>query len=153
MPLALDILHWFIICLPCLLLLIRIHIIAILSLVPVDIPGSQVKPTMTSVLHILRWSIIDLWCLFLLILIHIVAILILIPVDITRSQVKPLEFSRNPSSPSGIGVRIVLVIFVSCVFLIPAASWHPEMQFVIRALLAIGMIGSVLLITDSSSTT
>jgi len=75
-------------------------------------------------------------CFFLLIRIRIriVAILALIPVDITGSQVKPLEFSRGPSSPAGGADGIVLVAFVTFIFVIPAAPWHPEMKFVIRAI-------------------
>jgi len=87
---VLHILSWSIIGLRCLFLLIRICVVAMLALIPVDITASQVKPTLPSVLHILRWSVISLRCFSLLIRIHIVAILTLIPVDIPGSQVKPV---------------------------------------------------------------
>jgi hypothetical protein len=72
---------------------------------------------------------------FLLICIHIpiVAILALIPVDITGSQVEALKFSCGPSSQAGGGDGIALVAFVPFIFVIPAAPWHPEMQYVICA--------------------
>jgi hypothetical protein len=70
-------------------------------------------------------------CFFLLIRIHNIAILALIPVDITGFQVKPLEFSCGPSSPAGSGNCIALVTFI---FEMPATPWHPEMQFVILAI-------------------
>jgi len=84
-PSVLHILGWSIIGLQCFFVLIRI--VAILTLIPVDISGSQVKPTMPLVLYIVRWSIIGLRCFFLLIRIRIIAILAVIPGDITGSQV------------------------------------------------------------------
>jgi hypothetical protein len=66
--------------------------------------------------------------------IHIVAILALIPVDITASQVKPLDFSRGPSSPAGGGVSIAHVAFITFIFVISSAPWHPVMKFVIRTI-------------------
>jgi hypothetical protein len=59
---------------------------------------------------------------------------LLMLVDITGSQVKPLKLSRGPSSPAGGGDGIALVAFVTFIFEIPATPWHPEMQFVIRAI-------------------
>jgi hypothetical protein len=72
-------------------------------------------------------------CFVLRIRICILAILAIIRVDITGSQVKPLEFSRGPWSPDGGGDCIALV---TNIFEIPAAPWHPEMQFVIRTIVA-----------------
>jgi len=60
-----------------LFLLIRIHMVGILALLPVDLGSSQSKPTMQSVVHILCWSIIGLRCYSLLIRICIVTILTL----------------------------------------------------------------------------
>jgi hypothetical protein len=70
-------------------------------------------------------------CFFLLLLIHIIGILALIPVDITGSQVEPLEFSQSPSSPAGGGNSIG---FVTVIFGITTAPWHPEIYFVIHAI-------------------
>jgi hypothetical protein len=53
MPSLLHILRWSIIGLRCFFHLICILIIGILALIPVDITGSQVKPTMPAVLHTL----------------------------------------------------------------------------------------------------
>ena len=90
--------------------------------------------TMPSVLHILCWSIISLQCFFLLIYIRFVPIIAVIPVDIAGSQVKLLEFSRSPSLPDGGWDGIPLVAFITFIFIIPSALWHPEMQFVIHAI-------------------
>jgi hypothetical protein len=68
---------------------------------------------------------------FLLIRIRIIAILALIPVDVTDSQVEPLKFSHSPASPAGGGDSIAFVTFI---FEMPTAPWHPEVQFVIRAI-------------------
>jgi hypothetical protein len=65
---------------------------------------------------------------------RIVASLTLIPVDITGSQVKPFEFSCGQSSPAGGADGIMLVTFVTFIFVILAAPWHPEMQIVICAI-------------------
>jgi hypothetical protein len=73
-------------------------------------------------------------CFFLLLPVGIIAILGLISVDITGSQVKPLEFSRGPMSPAGAGDGVALVALDTFFFAISAAPWHPEMQFVIRAI-------------------
>ena len=73
-------------------------------------------------------------CFFLLIRIRIIAILALIPVDITGSQVKPLEFRRGPSSTAGGGDGIAIIAFITFIFVIPAAPWHPEMKFVTRSI-------------------
>jgi hypothetical protein len=70
-------------------------------------------------------------CFFLLIRLRIIAILALIPVDIIASKVKPLEFSSGPSWPAGGSDGIA---FVTLIFEIPAAPWHPKMQFVIYAI-------------------
>jgi len=56
------------------------------------------------------------------------------PFDIAGSQGKPLKFSHGPSSPAGGGDGISLVAFITFIFVIPAAPWHPEMQFVICAI-------------------
>jgi len=58
----------------------------------------------------------------------------LIPVDITGSQVKPVEFRRGPSSPAGGKDGIAIVPLITFLIVIPAAPWHPEMKFVIRAI-------------------
>ena len=96
-PEVLNILRWSIIGLRCSFLLIRIRIVAILPLIPVDVTCSPLKPTMCAVLHILCWCIICLWCFLLLMRISIVAILTLTLFDITGSEVKPLEFSCGMS--------------------------------------------------------
>jgi hypothetical protein len=116
------------------LLLIRIHIVAILVLITIDITSSQVKPTMPWLLNILHGSIIGLWWLFLLIRIHIVAILGPILVDITGAQAKPLELSCGPLSPAGGWDGIVLVAFVTFIFVILAAPWHPELKGPLHAI-------------------
>jgi len=108
-------LRWFI---------LLICIIAILALISVDITGS----TIASVLPILYWSMIGLRCFFLNI--RIVAILALISIDITGSQAKPVEFSFGPLLPAASGDGIALITFVTLICVIPAAPWHPEMQFV-----------------------
>jgi hypothetical protein len=66
--------------------------------------------------------------------IRIVAVLNLLPVDITGSQVKHLECGCGLASPARGGDVIALIAFVTFIFVIPAAPWHPEMQFVIRAI-------------------
>ena len=131
---VLHILRWWIISLRCLFLLICMSIVTILAIVSVDLTCFQVKPTMHSVLHILRWSIIGFRCVFLLIHIHIIAIVALIRIDITGSQVKPPELSRGPSSLAGGGDGIPLVAFVTCIFIIPTALRHPDMQFLIHTI-------------------
>ena len=105
--------------------------IIVFSMSEIYRPIFTLSNTMPSVLHILRWSIIGLRCFFLLICIRIIAILAPIPVDITGSQIKPLELSRGPSSPAGGGNGIT---FITCIFEMPAATWHPEMQFVMRVI-------------------
>jgi len=134
MPSVLHILRWSITSFRCLFLLICIRIVTMLALIPVDITGSEVKPMTPSVLHILRWSIIGLQCLFLLILIRIITIFAPIPVDITGSQIKPLEFSRRLSSLAGGEDGIAHVAFITFIFVISAAPWHPEMNFAIHAI-------------------
>jgi len=136
MPSVLQILRWSIMGLWCFFLLRRIRIIAILALLPVDITGSQVKPTMPSVLPILHCSIIGFRCFFLLFRIRIVAILALSAIHIAGSQIKHLEFSRSPLSLASGGDGNALVAFITLIFVMPAASWHPEMQFVIHAFVA-----------------
>jgi len=117
------------------LLLIRIGNVLILTiLVSFNITGSHVKRTALSVLHTLRSSIIGLRCFFLLIHIRVIPILTFIHFDITGSEVKSLEFSRGPSSPDCGGDAITLVAFVTFIFVISAAPWHPKMQFVMHAM-------------------
>jgi len=89
---------------------------------------------MPSVLHILRWSMIRLWCFFLVMRICTVTILPLIPVHITESEVTPLDFRGGLPSPADGGDVIAIVTFITLIFVIPAAPWHPEMKFVIRAI-------------------
>jgi hypothetical protein len=67
--------------------------------------------------------------------IHIVTILALIPIDIIGSQVKPLKFYRGPSSRASGGDGLVIVDFITFIFLIPAATWHPEIKYVIHAII------------------
>jgi len=124
MPSVLHIFHWLIISLQCFFLLIRI--VTIISVIPINITGSHVKPTMPSVLHNLRSSMIGLWFFCLLIPIHIVPFLALIPFDIAGSQVLPLEFSCTPSSLDGGRDGIALITFVTFIFVLSAAPWHPE---------------------------
>jgi hypothetical protein len=71
------------------------HIVVILALIPVDISGSEVKPTMPSVLHILRGSILSVRCFICLIHTRICVIDILahIPIDNCGSLREPLEVS------------------------------------------------------------
>jgi hypothetical protein len=71
-------------------------------------------------------------------LIRIIAIHALIAINITGSEVKPPKFSRGPSSPAGSGVGIAFVTFI---FEIPTAPWHPEMQFMIRAIVVYQDVG------------
>jgi hypothetical protein len=73
-------------------------------------------------------------CVFLLIRISIVAILAFIPVDIPGSQVKPLEFPHGPSLPPGGWDGIVIVAFITFIFVILTASWNPKMKFVTHAI-------------------
>jgi hypothetical protein len=73
-------------------------------------------------------------CFFLLIRNHIVAILTIIPIGITGSEVKPVQFSRGPSSPAGNGDEIAHVAFITFTVIITPAPWHPEMKFVIHAI-------------------
>jgi len=94
-------------------------------------PIFTLTSTMPSILKILRWSIIGLRCFFHLICICIVA---LIPIDIASFQVNPLKFSRGPTSPAGDGAAIALVAFVTLIFVIHTAPWHPNIQFIIRAI-------------------
>jgi hypothetical protein len=70
-------------------------------------------------------------CFILLIRIRIIAILAVIPVDIAGSQVKPLQLSSGLSRPAAGGDGIAFVTFI---FEILAAPWHPKMQLVIRAI-------------------
>jgi hypothetical protein len=65
MPSVLPILSWFIIGLQCFFLLLRI--VAILALLPGNITGSQVTPSMASVLYIPGGSIISVRCFVFLI--------------------------------------------------------------------------------------
>jgi len=74
MHLVLHILRWSIISLRGLFFLICIRIVTIHALIPFDITGSKVKPTIPSVLRFLRWSIISLRCFFPHICILIVAL-------------------------------------------------------------------------------
>jgi len=92
--------------------------------------------TMPSVLHILHWPIIGLRFFFVLIRIRILAIIALIPVDITGFQVKPLEFSCVLWWLGGGRDSIVVIAFVTCTFAIPADTCHPEMQFIIGAIVS-----------------
>jgi len=131
---VLHILHWSIIGLQWFCLFIWICIVAILKLIPVDITGSRAKPTMPSVLHILHWFIFGLRCFFLLICIHILAILALILIDIVSSQVESLEFLRRPLLLTRGGDGIALMAFFSFIYVIRTAPWHPEMQFIINAI-------------------
>jgi len=89
---------------------------------------------MPSVLHILHWSIIGLRWFSLVIQIHIVTIVTLIPIQITGFQAKPRDFSHCPLSLAGGGDVIALIMYFTLIFVIPAAYWHPEMQFVIAAI-------------------
>jgi hypothetical protein len=66
--------------------------------------------------------------------IRIVTILALIPVVITASQVKPLEVRRGLSSPACGVDGIAIVAFITFIFIIPTAPRHPEMKFVICAI-------------------
>ena len=141
MPSVLHILHSYIIGLQYILLLMCIGNVPIVTILSVNMTGSRVKRTALSVLHILRWSIIGLWCFFLLIRIRAIPILAFIPFDITRSQVKSLELSRGPSSPACGGEGITLVAFVTFIFGFPAAPWHPEMQFIMHAMVGWRDIG------------
>jgi len=97
-------------------------------------PIFTLSSTMPSVLHILCWSIIGLKCFLLLISIPIVTIVALIPVNITGSQMKPLELSHGLSLLAGSGDGSVLIAFVTFSLVLPAAPWHPNMQFVIRGI-------------------
>jgi hypothetical protein len=101
------------------------RVVTILALMPIDITGFQVKPTMPSVLYIMPGFIIGLRCFCLLIHIRIIAILALISVDSTSSPVIPPEFSRGPSLPAGSGDGIA---FVTLIFEICTAPCHPESQ-------------------------
>jgi hypothetical protein len=74
--------------------------------------------------------------IFLVIGIRIVAIVALISVHTTGSQVKPLVFSCGPSSPAAGGDGIALVDFITFVGVILAAPWQPQMQIVIRTIVA-----------------
>ena len=47
---------------------------------------------------------------------------------------QPREFGRGPSWPASGGDGIMLVAFVTFIYVIPAAPWHPEMQWVNRAI-------------------
>ena len=99
-------------------------------------PSTSLVPG--SVPHILHWSTIGVRCVLLLIHISIGIwpILALIAVNITCSVVKPLKFRGGSSSPAGGGDGIALVAFVTSIFIIPAARWHPNIQFVICAIVA-----------------
>jgi len=97
-------------------------------------PIITLSSTIHSVLHILCWFIIGLWYFLHIICIHIVPIVTLIPVKITGSQVKPFGFSHWPLLPTGGADGIGLVTLFTFIFVIPAAPWHPEMQFVIHAI-------------------
>ena len=97
-------------------------------------PIFKLSSTMPSILHILVWSSIGLRSVILLIRILIVAIHPLISVDITCSQVKLQQFSRRPSWQAGGGDGITLVAFITFILPIPAATWHPDMQYVICAI-------------------
>jgi len=94
----------------------------------------SVSSTMPSVLEILHWSIMGLQRFFLVTYIHIVAIIALIPFDITRSQAKPLDFCCHPQCPAVGGDRFALVDFITILFEILAAPWHPKMQCIIRTI-------------------
>jgi len=121
MPLVLQILCWSILCLACIFLLIRIHIVAIVS-----------------VFQFLHWWSIGLWSFILVICISIIAILTLIPVDISGLQAKPLECSCGPSSLAGSGDDNLRIAFINIIFVIPAAPWYPEMLFLISAIVVYG---------------
>jgi len=110
--------------------------VTILTLLPVDITGSQVKHSMPTVLDTLHSSIIGLRCIFLLIYIciRIVAILTRLPTDISSSQVKPHHVCYWMLSPAGGGDGIALLTFVTFILAIHPAHWHPEMPFMIHAI-------------------
>jgi len=89
---------------------------------------------MPSILNIMCWSINGLQSWFILIRIRIITIHTHIPVNITGSKVKPVQFSRSLTSVADGVDGMKLVIFVTFIFLISTAPWHPKMQFVIHAI-------------------
>jgi hypothetical protein len=65
-----------------------------------------------------------------LIHIPIFGVVTLIPLEITRSPVKHLEFCRGLSLPDAGADGSVLSALDTFILEVPAAIWHPEMQFV-----------------------